>query len=202
MKKDSKTDILIAGVGGQGILLTANVIGHTAVRMGFSVRGAETHGMAQRGGSVVSHIRIGNVSSPLIPEGECDFMLGFEPIEALRNVSFLQERAKAIVNSELIAPVAVRKSVGKYPGVDEVIKNLSEYCEVILLDAYDIALRAGNPLFINVVMLGALSVFLKSVVPEEELKDTIKDMVPEKTVDANLKAFDLGNEEVRKSKEI
>ncbi|MFQ6051566.1 MAG: indolepyruvate ferredoxin oxidoreductase subunit beta [Candidatus Hydrothermarchaeota archaeon] len=197
MKTGSKTDILIAGVGGQGILLTANMIGRTAVKMGFKVRGAETHGMAQRGGSVVSHIRIGNIASPLIPQGECDFMLGFEPVEALRNVYFLNKNAKAIVNREMIPPASLRDP-WKYPRLEDVIKNLSEYCELILLDASSIASKTGNPLFINMVMLGALSLFLESIIPEEKLRETIEEIIPKKTVDANLKAFDLGREEVRK----
>ena len=118
-----KIDILIAGVGGQGILTASNVLGVAAIEEGFRIRGSETHGMAQRGGRVVSHVRSGDVHSPLIPKGECDFLLGFEPLEALRSIDFLGKRSTSILNTSPIMPI--QKGIIEYPSLENIInKNL------------------------------------------------------------------------------
>jgi len=190
-----KTDILIAGVGGQGILLAADLIGETAVRNGLKALGAETHGMAQRGGSVVSHLRIGDIHAPLIPRGSADFMLAFEPAEALRNASFLGERSISVVNLTPVIPVLARKGDKKYPKVERIIDELLEYSEVVPINATGIAEELGAQLVTNIVMLGTLSAMRGFPLKEKALKDTIKERVPPKTIELNLKAFEMGRKE-------
>jgi indolepyruvate ferredoxin oxidoreductase beta subunit len=187
-----KTDILIAGVGGQGILLTTNVIGQAAVRKNYKVIGTETHGMAQRGGSVVSHVRIGDVYSPLIPKGHADFLISLEPAEALRNISYLRENGFSIIN---IVPFIPRISSAKYPKIEEILENLLELSQAILIDAIKIAEKAGSRLAANIAILGATSAVREFPLNDKLLKEVILESVPPKTVDINLRAFDLGREE-------
>lgn len=186
-----KVNILITGVGGQGILLASNVLGKAAIYSNYNVVGVETHGMAQRGGSVVSHIRIGEVYSPLIPEGEADFLLAFEPLEALRQINFLNEESTVILNSRPIYPPSLKGEIWKYPKIEKITKAL-EFCNIISLDATDLAKKAGNIRTLNVVMLGVLSSCKNFPLPEESLKKAITETVPKKTIDINLKAFHLG----------
>lgn len=196
-----KTDILIAGVGGQGILLAADIIGNTAVRQDLKAIGAETHGMAQRGGSVVSHLRIGDVHAPLISNGSADFLLAFEPAEALRNAAFLSEQSVSVVNIAPIIPVLSRKGEAKYPKVEQIIDELLKYSEVVPINASDIAEELGTQLVMNIVMIGALSAMEGFPLPEDALRKTIEESVPPKTVELNLKAFELGRKEGRSYRE-
>jgi indolepyruvate ferredoxin oxidoreductase beta subunit len=192
-----KTDILITGVGGQGILLTSTVLGRAAIKAGLKVRSTETHGMAQRGGGVVSHLRIGDVFSPMIPKGEADFLIAFEPLEAIRNADYLREGCHAVVNTEPIIPAGSKKKIGPYPPVEEIIIKLFEFSQVIPIDATKLAREAGSPLTLNIVLLGAVAALEDFPLGEEALLDTIKSSVPPKSLDTNMKAFELGMREVK-----
>ncbi|NOZ77334.1 MAG: indolepyruvate oxidoreductase subunit beta [Euryarchaeota archaeon] len=191
-----RTDILISGVGGQGILLTTHLIGTAAISMGLKVMGAETHGMAQRGGSVVSHVRIGDVHGPLIPKKGADFLIAFEPLEAARQAEFLKDGGRCIMNTEPVPPVGAKKDIGPYPNVEDMVMALMEFAEVYPIDASALARKAGSPLTLNVVLLGAASACEGFPVDMETLQETISSSVPPKTVDMNLKAFRLGREEI------
>jgi len=189
--KIDKLSIIITGVGGQGILLASNVLGKAAIYEGYNVIGSETHGMAQRGGSVVSHVRIGNVFSPLIPKGKADYMLAFEPLEALRNAEFLNEKSIAIVNTYPIIPTTLRGEVWKYPKVEKILTELKKFSEVMAINASELARKAGSIKTLNVVMLGALA-STNFPLSEENLKRAIREIVPPKTIEINMKAFELG----------
>ncbi|RLG57034.1 MAG: indolepyruvate ferredoxin oxidoreductase subunit beta [Candidatus Hydrothermarchaeota archaeon] len=189
--KVDKLSIIITGVGGQGILLASNVLGKAAIYEGYNVIGSETHGMAQRGGSVVSHVRIGNVFSPLIPKGKADYMLAFEPLEALRNAEFLNEKSIAIVNTYPIIPTTLRGEVWKYPKVEKILTELKKFSEVMAINASELARKAGSIKTLNVVMLGALA-STNFPLSEENLKRAIREIVPPKTIEINMKAFELG----------
>ncbi len=188
--------MLIAGVGGQGILLISNILGRAAILQGYRVRGSEVHGMAQRGGSVVAHVRIGDVHSPLIPEGEADYLIALEPLEALRYLNYLREGCKALISTFMIPPALSAGKIGAYPKLDDIIEYLSRYADVYPVDAFSLAKKAGSALTMNVVMLGALSK-LGFPLPEEALIQAMLSLVPEKTREMNLKAFELGKSAVK-----
>jgi indolepyruvate ferredoxin oxidoreductase beta subunit len=179
-----KCDILVVGVGGQGILVTSNIIGQAALDAGYDVKKSETHGMAQRGGSVVTHIRIGDkVHAPLILKGEADLLIASEPVEALRYMDYLGPKGKAIVNS---IPVKV---LG-YPDEKSVAAELKKQ-DAIVFDALSLGVKAGHSLTQNTALVGAASKYLP--MKEEVIKAAIKKVVSKK-VDENIKAFELGKQ--------
>lgn len=188
----SHQTILIAGVGGQGTLLASTVIGSAAVESGLRVRVAETFGMSQRGGSVVTHIRLGaEIYSPIIPLGSAELIVGFEPLEAYRNVSrYLRPGGKVILN---IRPVHINgsdTSAHPYPLVSEIIRIIQEMGgEVFAFDATALALQAGGTIMMNMVMLGATASLLSLSI--DSIRNTVLNVV-NKQVEANLRAFDLG----------
>ncbi|MCQ1535478.1 indolepyruvate oxidoreductase subunit beta [Methanosarcina sp. KYL-1] len=192
-----KFDLLITGVGGQGAILASDIIGKAAVIAGLPIRAAETHGMAQRGGSVVNHIRIGEEFGSMIPKKSADLMLALEPMEALRYVDFLKEGGVVIVNTEPIIPVTVTSGMAKYPEVSKVLETLSQKFTVKAFNADELAVEAGSRLAMNVVMVGAVSNYLP--IPKEVLLESVKALVPAKTIQVNVKAFELGREKVEKS---
>ncbi len=193
--KTSECDIVIVGVGGQGVILISDVLGRAAVRAGKPVRGAETHGMAQRGGSVINYTRIGCKFSPMVPSGGADVLLALEPAEALRFAHYLSQDGIAIVNNRPVLPITVTTGKASYPPVNEILKNLRTVCkDVKLMDATSLAKHAGTAQAMNVVMLGALSRYIP--LPEKLLIDALCDVVPEKYLDVNKNAFELGKAEV------
>jgi indolepyruvate ferredoxin oxidoreductase beta subunit len=197
-KKD-EIALVIAGVGGQGTLLASQIIGHVAVKHGFSVRISETFGMSQRGGPVVSHIRIAKaVYSPLIPLGTADLVLGFEPLEALRaSIKFLAKGGSVIVNTRIVYPVEVNRGDAKYPPLERILEALRSIAsEVVTVDATMLAAKAGNPISANIVMLGALAALEKLPFKPEDLREAVKERVP-RGVDVNLRAFDLGFQAIK-----
>ena len=149
-------DILIVGIGGQGTILASNILGEACLIEGRHVKGAETHGMAQRGGSVESHIRIGGLFGPLIPPGKADLMISFDLLEALRYSHYLKTGGKLVVNRHLVLPTSVYTQKLVAPTEDEIIALLKKH-RLCLLDADKMAEEAGSPLSQNVVMLGAAS---------------------------------------------
>lgn len=184
------TNTILTGVGGQGILLASEVISEAAVKAGYDVKKSEIHGMAQRGGSVNSHVRFGDkVYSPLVMKGDCDLLLAFEKLEALRMADFVKEGGSIIVSDQRINPSTVITGAGTYPeSIEETLKVNFE--SVIFIDALKIARTAGNPRTANVALLGAASKLLD--IPEEIWRETITERVPERAIEVNLKAFQMG----------
>jgi indolepyruvate ferredoxin oxidoreductase beta subunit len=194
---DRKLDLLITGVGGQGAILASDIIGKAAVISGLPIRAAETHGMAQRGGSVVNHIRLGIDLGSMIPKKGADIMLALEPMEAVRYLDFLKDGGVVIVNTQPIIPVTVTSGLAKYPEVQEILDTLSEKYIVKAFNADELAYEAGSRLAMNVAMVGAVSVYLP--IPKETLIESVKALVPQKTVEINIRAFEMGRRKVEES---
>jgi len=188
-------NVLIVGVGGQGIILASDVLAMTAARHGYDVKKNEIHGMAQRGGSVSSHVRFGKtVSSPIIKMGEAEVLLSFEQIETLRYFPFLSANGKVIVNDLKVLPPAVFTGQMDYPaGVLEKIKE--KVPDTVVVDADGLAKKIGNPRIVNVIFLGVLSKFLD--IPEQTYETVLKENLKPKLVDINLKAFQEGRSLVK-----
>jgi indolepyruvate ferredoxin oxidoreductase beta subunit len=189
-------NIIIAGVGGQGVVLLSEILGNAAVRDGLKVRGSEVLGMSQRGGPVFSNIRIGSdVEAPMTADGKCDVLIGVEPSEALRNIQYLNKKSIVVLNIRKVIPVTV--SIGKctYPEIDLIKSKLHAAAgRVITLDAVDLAEKAGNRQTANVVMLGALFGCENIPIQLETVKECVKERVPAKALETNLKAFDMGSQ--------
>ncbi len=185
----NKLDVVIAGVGGQGVLLASEIISNVALASGYDVKKSEIHGMAQRGGSVFSFVRIGKkVYSPIIPAGSADFLLAFEELEALRYASYLRKGAQVIVNTQKISPITVLSGAASYP--EDPISMLKEHFKVYPVDAVSLAQKAGNARAVNTVIVGIFSTFVGF---EKELwLNIIKKLIPQKILEVNLKAFELG----------
>ncbi len=185
-------NILLCGVGGQGIILASEVLSSVLLKAGFDVKQSEVHGMAQRGGSVVSHIRFGEkVYSPLIEPGTADTTVSFELLEALRYLPLYRRGATVIVNTQKILPSPVASGMAEYP--EDVIGQLTARgLSVHPVNAFEIASAAGEKRAANMVLLGALSAFLP--VEEKLFLSAVEDRVPEKFKKANLEAFRKGRE--------
>ena len=181
-------DLVIVGVGGQGTLLASKILGRLAMTQGCEVKVSEVHGMSQRGGSVITHVRVGtDVFAPLVSEGHADFLLGFEALEAARAASFLKPGGVAIVNSQQILPMPVITGAMAYPGNP---MGLLGQHRVESVDALGMALEAGNAKAVNLVLLGLLSRHLPF--SEEAWKEAIGYCVPRKTLPINIEAFAKG----------
>lgn len=184
------TNILLVGVGGQGILLASEILAETVMLAGFDVKKSEIHGMSQRGGSVVSHVRYGKeVFSPIVPEGEGDILFGFELMETCRSLPLLRQGGAVIANDLRISPPSVLMGQETYPeGLSEKIK--AAFPDFLLVDGQRLAADAGNVRAANTVLLGAVSKRLD--IPEEYWLKALEKMVPAKAVEVNKKAFQLG----------
>lgn len=188
-------NILICGVGGQGTILASYVLGNAALKEGLKVRLGEIHGMAQRGGSVVSHVRMGDeVYGSVIPLEKADVIIAFEPLEALRNISSLKKGGKVILNTERINPISVSLGESEYPQIQEIISTLSEKGKVYSFNATEIAKKIGNQVTMNMVMIGALS-FLETPIKNETLLETINSVLGKKA-ELNIKAFEAGRKKI------
>lgn len=186
--------ILLAGVGGQGIIFAGQIIMESALKQGFSVLGFEEHGMARRGGAVATHIRFGkNVYTPLVPIGSGKVLVSFEPAEALRHLHFLDIDSKIILNSKPTIPVSVSSGLGSYPTLNEIMDVLmSRTKEVFAFDAQALAMEAGSSLALNIVMLGAASASGTTPLEKKTFLNIISGRSPSYSRDINLKAFELG----------
>ncbi len=182
-------NIMIVGVGGQGTLLTSRILGGLAIEAGFDVKISEVHGMAQRGGSVVTYVRYGEqVAEPIVEEGQADILIAFECLEALRYAHFLKKDGVLIVNDQRIDPMTVVTGAAEYP--ENIIERLGETYRVVSFHAMDEALKLGNPKVFNTVILGVTA---KNMEFDKEVwVRVIESTVPQKTVEMNLKAFDAG----------
>ena len=187
-------DIMLCGVGGQGTVLSSKIIAAAAMEEGNSVHSAETIGMAQRGGSVTSHVRIGeNAHSPLIPWGNADLILSFEPAEAVRNLKYLKKDGVAIVNTLATRPVSESLSDTGYDGA-VMTDYLKKKCECIFVDSDELCKPFGSSRYFNIIILGIAAASGKLGIKKETLLGMIEKMVPEKHVETNKKAFLTGFE--------
>lgn len=191
-----KMDLLVTGVGGQGVVLASDIIGETAVAAGFDVKKTDTLGMAQRGGSVLSHVRLApKVWSPLIKEGTADLLLAFEKLEAARWSHFLRPGGIAIVNNYEQPPLSVSLGQEKYPAGDEIAAALKRPTDqVYLVDGTGRARELGNVRTLNIFMLGCFSVFAPLEV--DAWRDSISQHLPENIREINLTAFEKGRKEI------
>ena len=182
-------NIMIVGVGGQGTLLASRILGNVIISKGYDVKVSEVHGMSQRGGSVVTYVKYGEkVASPIIDKSEADIILAFERLEALRSIPFLKKGGRIIVNDRAISPMPVITGAAVYP--EGIIDTLEKTADVISLDALKLAEEAGSIKAVNVVLIGVLA--RSTDIPYEDWINTIKSTVPQKFLDVNLKAFELG----------
>ena len=182
-------NVMIVGVGGQGTLLTSRIIGKSALKEGYDVKISEVHGMAQRGGSVVTFVRYGEkVQEPVVEEGLADVIIAFERLEALRYSHFLKEGGVIVVNDARIDPMTVVTGAKEYP--KDIIENLKNTYSVYAIDGQKIALELGNSKVLNSVVLGHASKHLG--LKKETIIETVETTVPPKTVELNLKAFNAG----------
>lgn len=182
-------NIMIVGVGGQGTLLTSRILGGITVAAGYDVKLSEVHGMAQRGGSVVTYVRYGeNVAEPIVEVGQADVLIAFERLEALRYAHYLKKNGVMIINDQRIDPMPVVTGVAKYP--ENIIEKLSKEHKVISVDAMDEAIKMGNSKVFNVVILGLAAKNMDF--PKEKWIEVIRNTVPPKTIDINVKAFEHG----------
>ena len=185
--------IVIVGVGGQGTLLASRILGALAAELNEDVKVSEVHGMAQRGGNVITHVRIGSfVRSPLVEPGGADYLLAFELLEALRALPYLKKGGTLIVNAQMISPMPVITGAAAYP--EDIPERLAAACRTVRMDALALARRAGDSRAVNLSLLGALC-RLTGLDPSL-WRRAIESCVPEKFLPANLTAFDLGYEEV------
>ncbi len=184
-------NILLVGVGGQGTILATRVLARAAQEAGYDIKVSEIKGMAQRGGSVVTQVRLGEkVYSPIISEGGADVILAFERMEAQRWLPYLKEDGAMIINDQAIAPVPVLTGTAVYP--EDCLERVKKACpRTTVVDALKIALECGNPKAANVVLVGLLAKRLP--IAREIWLQALKARVPERFIDVNLKAFEAGN---------
>ncbi len=182
-------NIMIVGVGGQGTLLTSRILGGITRKAGYDVKMSEVHGMAQRGGSVVTFVRYGEkVQEPIVEEGQADVLIAFERLEAMRYAHFLKKDGALIVNDQRIDPMPVVIGTAKYP--EGILKTLSKTWQVLSVDAMQEAKKLGNTRTFNVIILGVAAQHMDF--SKEDWLEVIKETVPPKTVEINQKAFEVG----------
>ena len=182
-------NIMIVGVGGQGTLLTSRIIGKAALSLGYDVKISEVHGMAQRGGSVVTFVRFGEqVSEPVVEEGQADVIIAFERLEALRYSHFLKKDGVLVVNDCRIDPMTVVIGAREYP--EQILEGLAKDHKVYSIDAQKIALELGNSKVLNSVVLGFAAGFIGF--DEKTWLETVETTVPAKTIEINKSAFTRG----------
>ncbi|MBW1689236.1 MAG: indolepyruvate oxidoreductase subunit beta [Deltaproteobacteria bacterium] len=185
--------IVFVGVGGQGNILASRLVGEACVAAGIPAVVSEIHGMAQRGGIVETDVVIGDATSPIVSSGEADGLIGFEPSETLRALNKCNENTVVITNVQPLPPFTVAIGQGSYPDIDEALDLIrARVRSLISLDGNELAEKAGNPLSLNMVMLGAL--VGSKVIPLDEgaLKETIAKSTKQAFLESNLKAFDFG----------
>ncbi len=192
-----KMDLLITGVGGQGVVLVSDIIGEAALAAGYDIKKTDTLGMAQRGGSVISHVRIApKVWSPLIKEGEVDLLLAFEKLEAARWSHYLRPGGIAIVNNHELPPPSVSQGHERYPSHEEITDILKQQTDrVYFIDGTRQARELGNVRTLNILMLGCLSLFTPLKI--SVWKNSISQHLPANIREINLTAFEQGRKEIK-----
>jgi len=183
------TSIMIVGVGGQGTLLASKLLGNVLLKQGYDVKLSEVHGMSQRGGSVVTYVRYGDkVYSPIVDQGEADYILSFEILESARWISYLKEGGRLITNTQKTWPMPVITGAVPYP--ENIVEKLSAMADVTAVDALKLAEEAGSSKAVNVVLIGVLSKLMD--IPEAVWLQAIDETVPQKFLELNKRAFALG----------
>ncbi len=187
-------NIMIVGVGGQGSLLASKLLGHLLLSRGYDVKVSEVHGMSQRGGSVVTYVRYGSrVASPIIDKGEADFIVSFEPLEAARWLAFLKKDGQIVTNTRQIDPMPVITGAAVYP--EKLVEKIREKgIKIDAMDCLDIAQKAGSAKAVNLVLLGRLSHYFDF--SKDDWMNSLRACVPEKFLELNIKAFEMGSEAV------
>ncbi len=190
-------EIYLTGVGGQGIIRVSTIIGEAAMKKGLRVVMSELHGMAERGGIVTSEVKIGSASSALIQKGNADLLLALEPVEALRSLEKVGPSTTAIVNSAPIIPFTVSLGISSYPEVSQIITELrAKIKNLFILDALDLARKAGDLITLNIVMLGAAAAISGFPVEKQLLLASMKETLPGSTIEVNSAAFESGYETI------
>jgi len=185
--------IFLTGVGGQGTLLASRLLGEAALAAGYNPMVSETHGMAQRGGIVVSTVMLGNLQSPLISPGEADIVLGFEALEAFRALDRCHAKSLVIANAATLVPYPVAIGQAQYPSVAQMFRRMAEQVGALLaFDAGALARQAGSPLAVNMVLLGALAATDYLPIAATDILSVIRTRTKEKFLASNLQAFELG----------
>lgn len=186
-------NIMIVGVGGQGSLLASKMLGRLLLSQGYDVKVSEVHGMSQRGGSVVTYVRYGDkVYSPVIDKWEADFIISFEKLEAARWISYLKKDGKIILSTQEIDPMPVIIGAAQYP--EKLVEKMQEAgADVDAIDALSLAMEAGSPKAVNLVLMGRLSKYFDA--PVEAWMKALEECVPPKFLEMNKKAFALGRQE-------
>jgi len=185
--------IVYAGVGGQGVLTASSIVGRAALLSNMNVVMGEVHGMAQRGGIVVTEMKIGRARGPLVGNGEADIIVGFEPVEAYRVLHKAKKGSYVIVNTEPIIPTTVSLEGEEYPDVNTLLENMKDL-KVVALEATELARKVGNVIAMNIVMLGALTKIPVFPIKKETVIEAIKRTINPKYHEINLRAFELGYE--------
>jgi len=193
-------NVIMAGVGGQGNVMASRVLANMLSLKGYKVTIGETFGMSQRGGSVMSHLRVSETSawSPQIPKGRADVLIALEPIEAVRVMrSYGNTGVKVLLNTRAIHPVGVIAGDFEYPSLESIEKGLKELTpHVWVMDATEEAMKLGNPILSNIIMIGAVSGLNLLPVGMAEFKSVIRDFFPQKLLEVNRRAFEIGKEKV------
>ena len=198
---DIRLRIFLTGVGGQGTLLASRLLGEAALQLGYAPLVSETHGMAQRGGIVVSTVVLGDLKSPLISPGEADIVLGFEALEAFRALDRCHARSLVIANTAVIVPYPVAIGQSRYPAVERLLAVMSKNVGAVLaFDAAARARQAGSPLAVNMVLLGALASTDYLPFSPDDLTGVIRSKTNPKYLEANLSAFQMGREAAQDSR--
>ena len=189
--------IHLTGVGGQGTIKTSTIIGEAAIKHGLNVVMSEVHGMAQRGGVVTTNLKIGDASSPLIENRDADLVIGFEPTETLRSLPKVGEKTFVITNSARIVPFTVGLGLSEYPPVEQIIAELkTKVKHLFVINAEELANEAGNIMSLNMVLLGAATAIPLFPIGKEEIIQAMKENLPPKTIEVNLKGFEMGFKEI------
>ena len=193
-------NVIMAGVGGQGNVMASRVLANMLSLKGYKVTIGETFGMSQRGGSVMSHLRVSETSawSPQIPKGRADVLIALEPIEAVRVMrSYGNTGVKVLLNTRAIHPVGVIAGDFEYPSLESIEKGLKELTpHVWVMDATEEAMKLGNPILSNIIMIGAVSGLNLLPIGMAEFKSVIRDFFPQKLLEVNRRAFEIGKEKV------
>jgi indolepyruvate ferredoxin oxidoreductase beta subunit len=191
---EKPVSVVVAGVGGQGVLLASEILGNAAMLSGLDVRVTETHGLSQRGGSLVSFVRMGReVHSPLIDHHGADYIISMELLEAMKSSVYSSDKTVHIASTVQIPPVTVLSGKAKYPPSAEIMSIVASSClRAYFVDAAGLASMAGRSLYQNAVLLGFFTGIAKDLVSREDYGEALKALVPEKSFASNLKAFDLG----------
>ncbi|MCD6171767.1 MAG: indolepyruvate oxidoreductase subunit beta [Thermoplasmata archaeon] len=192
-----KKSILLAGVGGQGVITAANIIANAALIEGHKVITSELHGMAQRGGDVKCAVRIGNVYSPIIPPQTADAIISLEPMEALRNLNVVSKKGVVITDINPIYPPLTSIGIGEYPSLNDIFEKIEKHCRLVKINADEVAKKAGSILTKNIVMIGSFYALDIFPLERKSIIQSISQNIKKEYVDMNIKAFEIGEKEIK-----